>query len=227
MLFASVQIVSILTPPTASAQQPAPPRLSARRYPRQDALPDPYTARPFRWRARRPPSPPPGRGRKARLAAQHRGRRFRRQSGRLRAHGRRATRLDRHRRAQGARGGASFRRPTRASRNPCKSRITNTSLTLDGIIASRGGIPSIVDGKLIGAIGCSGGTGSQDEVVCYGGRGRRSTSKTRQKKAREAARLIHPKQNGVYLRPWRRMSCNQSALSVAGCIHIFSSASGE
>ena len=41
--------------------------------------------------------------------------------------------------------------------------------TLDGIIASRGGIPLIEDGKLIGAIGCSGGTGSQDEVVCTAG----------------------------------------------------------
>ena len=39
-------------------------------------------------------------------------------------------------------------------------------LTLDGIIASRGGIPLIEDGKLIGAIGCSGATGSQDEASC-------------------------------------------------------------
>jgi uncharacterized protein GlcG (DUF336 family) len=39
-------------------------------------------------------------------------------------------------------------------------------VTLDGFIGSRGGIPLVVDGKLIGAIGCSGGTGSQDEVAC-------------------------------------------------------------
>jgi glc operon protein GlcG len=39
-------------------------------------------------------------------------------------------------------------------------------LTLDDIVASRGGIPLIEDGKLIGAIGCSGGTGSQDEAAC-------------------------------------------------------------
>lgn len=38
--------------------------------------------------------------------------------------------------------------------------------TLDDVIASRGGIPLVEGGKLIGAIGCSGGTGSQDEVVC-------------------------------------------------------------
>ena len=34
------------------------------------------------------------------------------------------------------------------------------------MIASRGGIPLVENGKLIGAIGCSGGTGSQDELVC-------------------------------------------------------------
>ena len=41
--------------------------------------------------------------------------------------------------------------------------------TLDGVIASRGGIPLVVGGKIIGAIGCSGGTGAQDEVVCKAG----------------------------------------------------------
>jgi len=30
----------------------------------------------------------------------------------------------------------------------------------------RGGIPLVEGGKLIGAIGCSGGTGSQDEAAC-------------------------------------------------------------
>jgi uncharacterized protein GlcG (DUF336 family) len=41
--------------------------------------------------------------------------------------------------------------------------------TFDDVVASRGGIPLIEDGKLIGAIGYSGGTGSQDEVVCTAG----------------------------------------------------------
>jgi uncharacterized protein GlcG (DUF336 family) len=45
----------------------------------------------------------------------------------------------------------------------------NYLLTLDDVIASRGGIPLIEGGKLIGAIGCSGGTGSQDETVCTAG----------------------------------------------------------
>jgi glc operon protein GlcG len=42
-------------------------------------------------------------------------------------------------------------------------------LTLDDVIASRGGVLLLEAGKLIGAIGCSGGTGSQDEVVAKAG----------------------------------------------------------
>jgi uncharacterized protein GlcG (DUF336 family) len=42
-------------------------------------------------------------------------------------------------------------------------------LTLDDVIASRGGIPLIENGKIIGAVGCSGGTGSQDEATCTAG----------------------------------------------------------
>ncbi|MCE4223875.1 heme-binding protein [Methylobacterium sp. C25] len=42
--------------------------------------------------------------------------------------------------------------------------------TLDpGLAASAGGIPLIVEGKLIGAVGCSGGTSDQDVVVCQAG----------------------------------------------------------
>ncbi len=41
--------------------------------------------------------------------------------------------------------------------------------TVDDVIASRGGIPLVEDGKIIGAIGCSGGTSSQDEVVAKAG----------------------------------------------------------
>ncbi len=60
---------------------------------------------------------------------------------------------------------AIFRRETKALENGVQSGLTY-QLTLDGIIASRGGIPLIEAGKVIGAIGCSGGTGSQDEVSC-------------------------------------------------------------
>ena len=59
------------------------------------------------------------------------------------------------------------RRETKMYENAVAS--TNTVLTLDGIIASRGGIPLIEGGKIIGAIGCSGGVGSQDEATCKAG----------------------------------------------------------
>ena len=42
--------------------------------------------------------------------------------------------------------------------------------TLDDVIMSRGGNPLVVGGKIIGAIGVSGGTGSQDDVVLAGRR---------------------------------------------------------
>jgi heme-degrading protein len=41
----------------------------------------------------------------------------------------------------------------------------NYLLTLDEVIAFLGGIPWIEKGKVIGGIGCSGGTNSQNEVV--------------------------------------------------------------
>jgi glc operon protein GlcG len=68
-----------------------------------------------------------------------------------------------------ARASARFRRPTKAFEDAIQKNGLNYVMTIDGIIASRGGIPLIEDGKLIGAIGCSGGTGSQDEVVCAAG----------------------------------------------------------
>src|ERR1041385_1329554 len=43
--------------------------------------------------------------------------------------------------------------------------------TLDDVIASRGGNPVIVGGKVVGAVGVSGGTGSQDDVVSQAGAG--------------------------------------------------------
>jgi uncharacterized protein GlcG (DUF336 family) len=41
--------------------------------------------------------------------------------------------------------------------------------TFDGIVASPGGIPLVENGRLIGAIGVSGGSGPQDEVVAKAG----------------------------------------------------------
>ena len=70
-----------------------------------------------------------------------------------------------------ARVAANFRRETKVFENGIQQSNFNYILTLDGVIASRGGIPLVENGKLIGAIGCSGGTGSQDEVACKVGAG--------------------------------------------------------
>jgi glc operon protein GlcG len=67
-----------------------------------------------------------------------------------------------------ARAAAKYRRETKLFENGIQSGL-NYMITLDDVIASRGGIPLINDGKIIGAIGCSGGTGSQDEVVAKAG----------------------------------------------------------
>ena len=68
-----------------------------------------------------------------------------------------------------ARAAATFRRETKVFENAIQVNGFNYLMTLDGFIASRGGIPLIEGGMLIGAIGCSGGTDSQDEVVCRAG----------------------------------------------------------
>jgi glc operon protein GlcG len=67
-----------------------------------------------------------------------------------------------------ARTAAIFRRETKAFEAAIQNG-SNYVLTLDGVIGSRGGIPLIADGKLIGAVGCSGGAGSQDEVTAKAG----------------------------------------------------------
>ena len=65
-----------------------------------------------------------------------------------------------------ARVAVKYRRPSKAFEDGIQKAGLNYLLTLDDVIASRGGIPLIEDGKIIGAIGCSGGTGSQDEAIC-------------------------------------------------------------
>jgi uncharacterized protein GlcG (DUF336 family) len=62
----------------------------------------------------------------------------------------------------------AFRRETKVFENAVQSG-NNYVLTLDGMIGSRGGIPLVEGGKIVGAIGCSGGSGSQDEVGCKAG----------------------------------------------------------
>ena len=65
-----------------------------------------------------------------------------------------------------ARTAVTFRRETKAFESAVQQSNYHYVMTLDGVIASRGGIPLVQGGRLIGAIGCSGGTGSQDEVAC-------------------------------------------------------------
>ena len=67
-----------------------------------------------------------------------------------------------------ARTAARFRRETKAFENGVQGGLVY-QLTLDGVIGSRGGIPLVDGGKLIGAIGVSGGAGSQDEVCSKAG----------------------------------------------------------
>jgi uncharacterized protein GlcG (DUF336 family) len=65
-----------------------------------------------------------------------------------------------------ARVAVKYRRPTKVFEDNVVKFGLNYILSLDDVVASRGGIPIIEDGKIIGAIGCSGGTGSQDEEIC-------------------------------------------------------------
>lgn len=69
-----------------------------------------------------------------------------------------------------ARTAARYRRPTLVfetliGKGPYFAYLT----TLDDVIASRGGNMLLVDGKVVGAIGVSGGSGAQDNVVSLAG----------------------------------------------------------
>ena len=69
-----------------------------------------------------------------------------------------------------ARTAARYRRPTLVFETLIgKGPYFNYLTTLDDVIASRGGNPLIVGGKVIGAIGVSGGSGSQDDVLSQAG----------------------------------------------------------
>ena len=64
-----------------------------------------------------------------------------------------------------ARAAVVFRRPTKIFEDGIQRMQLNYLLSLDGMMASRGGVPLVDGGAIIGAIGCSGGTDSQDEIV--------------------------------------------------------------
>jgi uncharacterized protein GlcG (DUF336 family) len=68
-----------------------------------------------------------------------------------------------------ARTAARFRRETRVFYNAYETGHAYVA-TLDPLlVASPGGFPLVEDGKMIGAIGCSGGTGDQDAATCKAG----------------------------------------------------------
>jgi uncharacterized protein GlcG (DUF336 family) len=68
-----------------------------------------------------------------------------------------------------ARAAVTFRRPTKVFEDGVNLMHLNYLLAFDGVICSRGGIPLIEQGDMIGAIGVSGGADSQDEVVSKAG----------------------------------------------------------
>ncbi len=67
-----------------------------------------------------------------------------------------------------ARAAAGYRRPTKAFADAINGGSPAT-LSLPGIVGSEGGIPLVQGGKMIGAIGVSGGLSTQDGVVAKAG----------------------------------------------------------
>src|SRR5215470_6485636 len=67
-----------------------------------------------------------------------------------------------------ARTAAIYRRPSRVFEDQVKNGRVS-ALALHGAVALQGGVPIIVDGKVIGAIGVSGETPGQDEDIAIAG----------------------------------------------------------
>ncbi len=68
-----------------------------------------------------------------------------------------------------ARTAARFRRESRLFYNAFETGHPYVATLDPTLVASPGGFPLIEGGKLIGAIGCSGGTGDQDAATCKAG----------------------------------------------------------
>ena len=68
-----------------------------------------------------------------------------------------------------ARTAARFRRESRLFYNAYETGHPYVSTLDPTLVASPGGFPLVEGGKLIGAIGCSGGTGDQDALICKAG----------------------------------------------------------
>ncbi len=68
-----------------------------------------------------------------------------------------------------AKAAAGFRRPTKVFQDALNGNPPALAILTLGAIAVEGGFPLISNGKVIGAIGCSGGTGAQDSQACVAG----------------------------------------------------------
>ena len=69
-----------------------------------------------------------------------------------------------------ARSAAAFRRPTKAFQDDVAAGgLGLRYLSLPGVVAADGGLPLVVDGKIVGAIGVSGGSGVQDGQAAAAG----------------------------------------------------------
>jgi glc operon protein GlcG len=69
-----------------------------------------------------------------------------------------------------AKAAATYRRPTRAFVDAI-AKGGPAIMTLPGVVASPGGVPIMVDGKVTGGVGVSGVTGDQDEQCANAGLG--------------------------------------------------------
>jgi uncharacterized protein GlcG (DUF336 family) len=71
-----------------------------------------------------------------------------------------------------ARSAARFKRPTKAFQDMLAGGGEGLRvLALKGAVAVEGGIPIVIDGKIVGAIGVSGGTSQQDGQCARAGAG--------------------------------------------------------
>jgi len=69
-----------------------------------------------------------------------------------------------------ARTAALFKRPTKAFQDALAAGGEGLRiLTLKGVVAAEGGIPLVMDGKIVGAIGVSGATSAQDAQCAKAG----------------------------------------------------------
>ena len=69
-----------------------------------------------------------------------------------------------------ARSSVRFKRPTKVLQDQVAAGGEGMRfLTLRGVVAAEGGVPLVMDGKIVGALGISGGTGPQDGQVANAG----------------------------------------------------------